>query len=295
MRRILLIGKNGQVGWELQRTLACLGEVHAFDSSNLNLADPSMIRSVIQTIHPQIVVNAGAYTAVDKAESEKELSHSINAKGSAILADEARRWGFMLVHYSTDYVFDGKSTAPYTENAATGPINNYGQSKLDGEIAIRDSKCKHLIFRTSWVYSNRGKNFLATMLNLAKTKTSLSIVSDQVGAPTWSRSIAEATSLIVQQTLRTTGDSLWGTYHMTCEGETSWHGFAQEIFSLMSAYDTTFKAPEVKAITAAEYPTPAKRPAYSMLDNHKLNSTFNIALPNWKKALELCLQERITA
>jgi dTDP-4-dehydrorhamnose reductase len=294
MKRILLIGKNGQVGWELQRTLSCLGEVFAHDSDTLNLADPSMLRAVVQALHPHIIVNAGAYTAVDKAESELDLAMAVNGTGPAILAEEARRWGSILVHYSTDYIFNGEATTPYGENAPVSPLNAYGKSKWAGEQAVRDSKCKHLIFRTSWVYGNRGKNFFLTMLNLAKTKPSLSVVEDQIGAPTWSRSIAEATAQSLLQAIGAKGDELWGTYHMTCGEQTSWFGFAEAIFAAAHEKDTTFKIPELKPIPTSGYPTPAKRPAYSVMDNRKLESAFHLRLPSWKKALELCIQERTT-
>lgn len=292
MKRILLTGKNGQVGWELQRALSVLGEVIAFDSKGLNLAEPSALRSLIQASRPHVIVNAGAYTAVDKAESETAIANSINSKGPSILAEEARRCGAILVHYSTDYVFDGKATTPYLESFSTSPLNAYGQSKLLGEQAIIESSCKHLIFRTSWVYANRGKNFLLTMLNLARTKPSLSIVDDQLGAPTWCRSIAEGTAQVLARVLNTHNNEYWGIYNMTCADQTSWFGFAKAIFETARVFDPTFPTPELKPITTQEYPTPAKRPAYSVLDNHKLQNAFQIALPHWKRALELCLQER---
>lgn len=292
MKRILLTGKDGQVGWELQRALANLGQLYAFDSEGLNLADPYMVRSVVQSVHPHVIVNAGAYTAVDKAEAEPDIAMSINAKGPAVLAEEAKRCGSILVHYSTDYVFDGQSTVPYSETAIPNPLSAYGRSKLEGEKAIVESRCKHLVFRTSWVYGNRGKNFLLTMLNLARTKPALSIVDDQIGAPTWSRSIAEATAQALIQTIWSKNELVWGIYHMTCAESTSWFGFAKEIFQSAHAMNPDFNIPELTPIPTSGYPAPAKRPLYSVMDNHKIQNNLHISLPSWKKALELCLQDR---
>lgn len=287
MKRILITGKRGQIGWELQRTLSPLAEVYATDYDTLDLKDPSAIRTVIQKVRPHVIVNAGAYTSVDKAETENDLNVAINAKGPAILAEEARRSGAILVHYSTDYIFDGSSTTPYLESASTHPLSAYGSAKLQGEQAIIHSGCKYLIFRTSWIYANRGKNFLLTMLNLASSKPSLSVVNDQIGAPTWARSVAEGTAFALHQVMYTYKEDKWGIYNMTCSGSTTWYDFAKEIFSLCKDISV-----EVLPIPSLGYPTAAKRPAYSLLDNQKLLNSFNIVLPHWKQALELCLQER---
>jgi len=295
VKRILLTGKNGQVGWELQRALSVLGEVIAFDSKALNLAEPSAIRSLVQASRPHIIVNAAAYTAVDKAESEPEVVDAVNGKGPEILAEEARRSGATLVHFSTDYVFDGKSSTPYLETSPTAPLSAYGKSKLHGEQAIIDSQCKHLIFRTSWVYANRGKNFMLTMLNLARSKPLLSIVNDQRGAPTWARSIAEGAAQVLSRTLNSHQEESWGIYNLTCSDQTTWFGFASAIFELYRNLDPNFTIPELKAITTKEYPTPAQRPLYSVLDNRKVQNAFHVNLPHWKRALELCLQERFTS
>ena len=225
---VLLLGKNGQVGWELARTLAPLGHVVALNSLELNLADPDAIRGKIRELEPEIIVNAAAHTAVDKAESEPDLAMKINGDAPGLLAEEARRLDSLLVHYSTDYVFDGKKQGCYSENDPTRPQNVYGKTKLAGEEAIRASGAKHLIFRTSWVYSMRGRNFLLTVLRLAQEREELKVIDDQIGAPTWCRMIAEATSLAIA---RFQGD-LSGTYHMTAGGSTSWHGFAAAILEL---------------------------------------------------------------
>ncbi|MFA6917109.1 MAG: dTDP-4-dehydrorhamnose reductase [Parachlamydiales bacterium] len=289
MKRILLIGKNGQIGWELHRTLSALGEVFATDYDTLDLKDAATIRATVQKVRPHIIVNAGAYTSVDKAESELDLNNAVNSKGPAILADEARKSGAILVHFSTDYIFDGTAQIPYSETAASKPLSAYGSAKLQGELAIVNSGCKYLIFRTSWIYSNRGKNFLLTMLSLAQTKPIISVVNDQIGAPTWARSVAEGTALALHQVMYTNKEEKWGTYNMSCAGKTTWYEFTQEIFRLCPNPQV-----EIQPIPTTQYPTPAKRPAFSLLDNQKILNTFNISLPHWKQALELCLQERTT-
>jgi dTDP-4-dehydrorhamnose reductase len=225
---ILLTGKNGQVGWELQRTLQPVGKVAAFSHAGLDLADAAAIRSKLDEVRPDVIVNAAAYTAVDKAESEPELAHEVNAVAPALLAQEAARRGALLIHYSTDYVYDGAKAAPYVESDKTNPLGAYGRSKLAGEEGIRASGCDHLIFRTSWVYAARGANFLRTILRLAAEREELRIVMDQIGAPTWARLIAEATALALRQALRerSGGQFESGVFHLTAAGETSWHGFA---------------------------------------------------------------------
>lgn len=287
MKKILVIGKDGQVGWELQRTLATLGTVIACDRQTIDLANNDSIINVIRDVKPAIIVNAAAYTAVDKAETEQELAFQINGKASGILAEEAKRLNAMLVHYSTDYVFSGQSTSPYSENHPTAPLNVYGQSKLAGEKAIQAVGGQHLILRTSWVYGMRGKNFLLTMLKLGKERDQLKIVMDQIGAPTWSRMIAQATGQILNRCL-TKPDDFWGTYHLTSQGQTSWKDFAVAIFGI-AEHTHALRIPQVTGIPATEYPLPAKRPSYSVLSNEKLLKTFNVTLPTWDKALALCM------
>ncbi len=301
--QILLTGKNGQVGQDLQRFLPRLGEVVALDRQQLDLSRFDEIRRVIREIRPALIVNAAAYTAVDLAEKEHSLAQAINAEAPAIMAEEARRIDAALVHYSTDYVFDGSLNSPYEETDPTNPINVYGKTKLAGEQAIRDSGVHHLIFRTAWLYSTRGKNFLLTILRLATEREELRIVNDQIGAPTWSREIASATAEVLQKLFDRTGNaSAWakvtGTYHMTAGGETSWFEFAKAILDEAKKQATTpapwFAAAthgkpllsrEVTPITTAEYPTPARRPAYSVLSNAHIARTFGIELADWRTQL----------
>lgn len=278
MKKILLIGKLGQVGWELERSLK--GEIIAVDRTVIDLTHPNTITSTISKFQPQIIINAAAYTAVDQAEQEPEKANFINGTAVGILAEEAKKIGALLVHYSTDYVFDGTSSTPYIETSPVNPINNYGRSKLMGELAISQIDCRHLIFRTSWVYGMRGKNFLLTILRLAKEKPQLRIVHDQIGAPTWSRSIAKATSQILQ-----CKEIPSGIYHLTSAGKTSWHGFAEEIVKKVP------NSPQILGISTAEYPTPAKRPAYSVLSNHKLEATFGLKMPHWLDSLNECFSK----
>jgi dTDP-4-dehydrorhamnose reductase len=285
--RILLTGPNGQVGWELQRTLSCLGEVVALDSRAMNLVDADAVRLTVRDIAPHIIVNPAAYTAVDKAEREPELARAVNAIAPGILAEEAERLGALLVHYSTDYVFDGSGDRPWREDDACGPLNVYGATKREGERAIQATGCRHLIFRTSWVYGARGSNFLLTMRRLMRERPELKVVADQVGAPTWCRDIAEATALVLGQVVSPANgfDSApWGLYHMTNAGETSWHGFADAIRALDGGDARLFPIP------SSEYPTPARRPLNSRLDNDKLKQTFGLSLQDWRAALALCLE-----
>ena len=274
--RILLTGRNGQVGWELERALAPLGEVIGTDRSTLDLADPDMVRRVVREAKPEIIVNAAAYTAVDKAESEPELAMRINGLAPGVLAEEAKRLGALLVHYSTDYVFDGEKSTPYVEEDEPNPINEYGRSKLAGERAVADSGCEHLVLRTSWVYSARGSNFLLTMLRLGRQKSNLRVVDDQRGAPTWARSIAHATAAVLAQPWRTEARDV---FHVAASGETTWHGFATEIFRL-AGYST-----RVESISTAQYPSPARRPKYSVLDCTKFRRVFEMRLPSWQEDL----------
>ncbi len=300
--KILLTGKNGQVGEELDRLLPQVGEVVALGRQELNLSNPEDIRRTIREIRPNLIVNTAAYTAVDQAEKEETVANEINSSAVAIMAEEAKKIGASLVHYSTDYVFDGLKRNPYVEDDPTDPINVYGKSKLAGEQAIRDSGVPHLIFRTSWVYATRGRNFLLTILRLATQREELRIVRDQIGAPTWSREIAEATTKILSQlygreSSQGSVSNVSGTYHMTAAGVTNWHEFATAILEEASHVSKTmpwFAAAtggkplitrRVTPITTQEFPTPARRPAYSILSNACLLKTFGIQLPDWRTRL----------
>jgi dTDP-4-dehydrorhamnose reductase len=287
--RILLTGANGQVGWELRRTLSCLGEVVALDSKAMNLADAAVVRQKVREIAPAIIVNPAAYTAVDKAETEVELARAVNAIAPGILAEEARSLDALLVHYSTDYVFNGSGTTPWREDDACGPLNVYGATKLEGEHAIQASGCRHLIFRTSWVYGARGSNFLLTMRRLMRERPELKIVSDQIGAPTWCRDLAEATALVLSQLSNADQTVPWGVYHMTNAGETSWHGFAEAIQAL-DEFDETCAPAHLLPIPGSDYPTPAQRPLNSRLNNDRLEQTFGLRLQDWRTALALCME-----
>lgn len=284
MRRILLTGIHGQVGWELLRTLQPLGEVTALDRQAFDLADPDQMRRVLQELKPAIIVNPAAYTAVDKAENEGAVAMAINATAPGVLAGEAKHLDALLVHFSTDYVFDGRKTDPYVEDDPTGPLGIYGQSKLAGEQAILASGCRHLIFRTSWVYGLRGQNFLRTMLRLARERDELRVVDDQFGAPTWSRMIAETTALAIARHVGQTG-----LYHLTAGGATSWHDFTAAILDLAHQHGQLDKTPSLRRITTAEFPTPARRPANSRLSCLRLQQDFNLAPPDWHSQLRLCL------
>ena len=291
--RILLTGANGQVGWELRRTLSSLGEVIALDSKTMNLADANAVRQKVREFAPNIIVNPAAYTAVDKAESEPDLAHAVNAVAPGVLAEEAGRLGSLLVHYSTDYVFNGSGATPWREDDACDPLNVYGATKLEGERAIQATGCRHLIFRTSWVYGARGSNFLLTMRRLMRERPELKIVADQIGAPTWCRDLAEVTAQVLSQIAspsRVTNQAEpWGIYHMTNSGETSWHGFAEAIQAL-DDFDETCAPAHLLPIPSTDYPTPAKRPLNSRLNNDRLDRTFGIRLQDWRAALALCLE-----
>lgn len=282
---ILLTGANGQVGWELRRTLSCLGEVVALDSRAMNLADANAVRQKVREIAPLIIVNPAAHTAVDKAETEVELARAVNAVAPGVLAEEAARLDALLVHYSTDYVFNGSGTTPWRENDACDPLNVYGATKLEGERAIQASGCRHLIFRTSWVYGARGSNFLLTMRRLMRERPELKIVADQIGAPTWCRDLAEATALVLSQLRGADQTAPWGVYHMSNGGETSWHGFAETIQALDGM------AARLLPIPSSDYPTPAQRPLNSRLNNDRLEQTFGLRLQDWRAALALCVDE----
>ena len=288
---ILVTGVNGQVGFELLRSLQGLGRVVACDRSMLDLSDLDRVRSVVRELKPSIIVNPAAYTAVDKAETDVDAARRLNAEVPRAFAEEAARLGAALVHYSTDYVFDGTKEGAYVETDATNPQNVYGLTKLEGEQAIAATGCAHLILRTSWVYGRRGKNFLLTMLKLGSERPELRVVADQVGAPTWSKTIATATAHIVAQALAADDADWWtqrsGVYHFTSAGATSWHGFAEAIFAQAMGEH----APKVLPIPASDYPVPAKRPPNSRLSHDKLTEAFGLRLPDWADALTLCLSE----
>jgi dTDP-4-dehydrorhamnose reductase len=288
--KILLTGKNGQVGWELNRSLPKLGTVFAMGRNDMNLSKPETLRPVIQDIRPDIIINAAAYTAVDKAESEPELAMTINGIAPGVIAEEAKKIGATVIHYSTDYVFDGKSKFPYKEEDATCPLSIYGNSKLAGEQAVIQADIPHIIFRTSWVYSLMNNNFLITMQKLAQTRKQIKVVDDQTGAPTSARAIAEGTANILGQGLKagTTKSQIFshpGVLHMSCGGETNWFGFAKAILKLSGLSEGT----EVTPISTSEYPTPATRPKYSLLSNKKLKQVFHHEMPQWQDALQECL------
>lgn len=283
MTRILLIGTGGQVGHELQRTLAPLGKIRGVDYPELDLSDARAVRALCREARPDLIVNAAAYTAVDKAESEPALALAINGTAPGVLAREAKRLGAVLVHYSTDYVFDGSKREPWREDDTPGPLNVYGRTKLEGDLAIAASGCKHLIFRTTWVYGPRGGNFLLTMLKLAATREELRIVADQRGAPTSSLFLAEATA----RALRSIPPSgvASGVYNLSAAGETTWASFAEAIFA-RAAGRPGFRPPRVVRIASAEYPTPARRPAYSVLDPAKFTAAFGFAPSSWESQLD---------
>ena len=286
--RILVLGRSGQVGTALTQSLQGLGELIALDRAQLDLTNPDAIRTTLREIQPQIVINAAAYTAVDAAESDQAMAFQINAVAPRVMAEESERLGAALIHYSTDYVFDGGKQGAWMEDDATAPLSVYGHSKLAGEQAITDVGGTHLILRTSWVYGLHGKNFLLTMLKLAESRDSLAIVDDQIGAPTWALTIADATSAII----RDAGEpaqlaALSGIYHLCAGGHTSWFGFAQAIFSHASVQ----RKPQLRPITTAEYPTPAQRPHNSILNTDKFRRSFG-DLPTWDDALQTCLRMR---
>lgn len=294
MIKILLTGKEGQVGWELQRTLAPLGEVVAVGRSEMNLADPDSVRKTIWEVRPALIVNSAAYTAVDKAESEPEVAMAINGVAPGIMAEEAKRLKASLIHYSTDYVFDGTQERPYAEDDTPNPLNVYGRTKLSGERALQAAGIPHVILRTSWVYGARGRNFLLTMLRLAREKKELKIVADQIGAPTWSRSLAEVTSQLVAQVFspsrQVAMSDISGIYHAVSSGAVSWHGFAVKILETVSGR-VPHATPELIPIPTTGYRTPAVRPLNSRLSSEKLRLASGLMIPAWEESLALCLEE----
>ncbi|MES2817362.1 MAG: dTDP-4-dehydrorhamnose reductase [Pseudomonadota bacterium] len=296
--KILLLGANGQVGWELQRALAPLGPLLACGRETADLEDPSAIGALLARERPSIIVNAAAYTAVDKAETDAPGARTVNAESVAVLARAARELDAWLVHYSTDYVFDGAKSSPYVEDDATGPLSVYGQTKLEGEQAIRASGCRHLILRTSWVYAARGGNFAKTMLRLAQERDELKVVADQIGAPTSAELLADCCALMLQRLAidPALAQRASGTYHLVASGETSWHGYAQFVLGEAARLGMVLRAtPErVSPIGSAQYPVPARRPANSRLNNQKVQSTFDLHLPAWEFHVARLLTELTT-
>ena len=304
--RILITGANGQVGWHLQRTLGPLGEVTALTRDQVDLSELDSVTRVIGEVKPDILVNAAAYTAVDKAESEPELARAINATAPQKMAQELARNRCMLVHYSTDYVFDGKKPESYVEDDATGPLNVYGQTKLEGERLIVESGCPYLILRSTWVYDTRGNNFLRTVLRLAQERDELRMVSDQFGAPTWARSIAEATAVILARCLEHVSETAeWrtGLFHLSAAGRTSWAEFADAIIKEYDEccswpadtgeFGAPLKVKRIVPITSDQYQTPARRPQNSVLSNAKVLHTFGVQMPEWRDQLRLAMQDAI--
>lgn len=287
---VMVIGSNGQLGWELRRALAVLGPVTSLGRAELDLADADAIRATLREHAPALVVNAGAYTAVDRAESEPTLAEAVNAVAPGVLAEECVRLGAALIHYSTDYVFDGTQRTPYVETDATRPLSVYGRTKLEGEQAVQAAGGAHVIFRTAWVYASRGRNFLLTMRRLSNERDELRVVDDQVGSPTWARLLAQATARIVRDSnLLETRDTGWlrersGVYHLACAGQTSWCGFARAIVEQVPGA----RRVPVKPIATSDYPTPARRPAYSVLNCDKALRVFGVRLPSWDEALRQC-------
>ena len=287
--KILISGKTGQVAVELQKHLAGLGELIVLGRDVLDLSQPDQIRAQVRAHKPDLLIIAAAHTAVDQAENEPELAFAINAIAPGVFAEEAAAQGIPLIHYSTDYVFDGRKPAPYTEDDATNPLGVYGKSKLAGELAIAASGARHLILRTSWVYSTHGKNFLLTMQRLLQERSELRVVADQIGAPTWAGTIAQSTRALIERWQ--SGDAAaWGTYHLTASGETSWFGFTQAIAGHLTAQGKACAT--LEPIPASAYPTPAARPQNSRLDCSKLAREWGVAQPDWEAALSACLAEQ---
>ncbi len=293
--KILLFGKNGQVGWELQRSLALLGHLVALDQDGSDglcgdFTDLSGLAETVRRVAPDVIVNAAAYTAVDKAETESQLAHAINALAPGVLADEANRLGAWLVHYSTDYVFDGSGDRPRSESAPTGPLSVYGRTKLNGEHAV--ARCaKHLTFRTSWVYAARGANFAKTMLRLAAETDQLRVIDDQIGAPTGAELLADVTAHALRSCIA--NPDLAGTYHLVADGETNWHAYARFVIDYARAAGQSLSVtPEcIEPIPTTAYPTPARRPLNSRLDTRKLQTAFGLQLPHWQVGVERMLAE----
>lgn len=292
--KILLFGKNGQVGWELNRSLLPSGEIIAFGREDADFSNLENLRNIVREVKPDVIVNAVAYTGVDKAEEEEELAAIINSVAPGVLADEASNLNALLVHFSTDYVFDGTKNSPYIETDRPNPINAYGRTKLAGEVAIQSSGCDYLIFRTSWVYALRGNNFLLTILKLAKESSELSIIANQIGSPTSARLIADTTAHCIYHAMnqKRTGDFSSGLYHLTSSGYTSWYGFTKEIICTVNKrMDLKLNDENIKKISSADYPTQAKRPMNSRLALDKLENEFAVEMPDWVSSLSLYLDE----
>lgn len=279
---VLLFGRDGQLGSYLQTHLGSYGDLVSYDRE-LDLRDGVALRQAIARARPQLIINASAYTAVDLAETEAEDARLVNTEAPRIMAQAAATTGALLVHYSTDYVFDGAATTPYTEEAATRPLGVYGKTKAAGEEAVRANCRTHFIIRTAWLYSHSGKNFLKTVLRMASEQPKLRIVADRTGSPTCAADVGDATLKMLDALQRHPSEALFGTYHMTAQGQTSWHGFASKIVEYAAAQVT------VEPIATSEYPTPARRPAYSVLDNSKLARAFGVALPHWEQGLRQCM------
>ena len=292
--KILLLGKNGQVGWELQRSLAPLGELialdrHAVDGLSGDLSNLNDLRATIRQVRPDVIVKAAAYTAVDKAESETALADLVNGQASQVIAQEAAALNAWLIHYSTDYVFSGQGTTPWKETDTVAPVNHYGASKLAGERAIADSGCKYLIFRTSWVYGARGNNFAKTMLRLGHERETLSVIADQVGAPTGADLIADITALTISKVQER--PELSGVYHLAASGEVSWHGYATHVIEFARAQGEQLAVTSINPIETSAYPTAAGRPLNSRLNTQKLRENFSLHLPDWQSGVTRMLRE----
>lgn len=298
--KILLFGKGGQVGWELQRSLACLGKLVALDTKSNefwgDFSNPDEVARTVQRVKPDVIVNAAAYTAVDKAESEPELAHTVNALAPGAIAKAAAGLGALLVHYSTDYVFDGSGLTPRLETDSTSPLSVYGRTKLEGERLITASGCHHLIFRTSWVYGARGGNFAKTMLRLAKERETLSVIEDQFGAPTGADLLADLTAHAIRQLTESDAKaSLGGLYHVVASGETSWHGYAKFVIesALKAGVELKARLQDIAAVPTSSYPTAARRPLNSRLDTQKFRQAFGLSLPHWQSGVARMLAETL--
>jgi dTDP-4-dehydrorhamnose reductase len=291
--KILLTGKNGQLGFELQRALAPLGDVVAVGTAECNLADEEALRRLIQTVQPDIIVNPAAYTAVDRAESDEDMAFAVNAKAPGVIGEEAAKLGASVIHFSTDYVFDGEKTGPYTESDATNPQSTYGRSKLQGEQALSEATARSLVLRTSWVVGAHGNNFAKTMLRLASEREELKVVADQFGVPTSAALLADVTAHLVRR-MGSEGPTAFpfGTYHLAAGGETSWHAYAQFVIGEAQKAGKPLKATpdRVLPIPAASYPTPAKRPQNSRLDTQRFQAAFSLVLPDWRQGVGHILQ-----
>ena len=284
---ILISGRNGQLAQALQQRLGSLGHLHVLGREQLDLGEPERIRRTVRELRPDLLINAAAYTAVDQAEQDTEAAFALNARAPGVLAEEAARLGVPLLHFSTDYVFDGSKATPYTEDDATNPLSVYGQSKLAGELAINAVGGMHLILRTSWVYSLHGRNFLLTMQRLLQEKPELRVVADQIGAPTWAGSLASSTLVLIER-WQAGQAGAWGTYHMSAQGQTSWFGFAQAIGEHLKAQGKP--CAQLLPIPSSDYPTPARRPLNSRLDCSRLRQQWQVSQPDWRQALIECLK-----